>query len=292
MLLCIVMPVIRVAFTILRFGEWGRPPSVSLKVCMAQNRERGRMPGRRGSLRAVSLELGKVAICLVLVELVLRLAGYDPNSRSAGVHPGVVGDPVLGWRYAPGRYLFSDSTIVPTRTVASTHLYNGARDSGGSGQGVPLALFGCSFVDGYGLDDKETIAWKLQERLPHYAVKNFGVSGYGTYSVLLKMNEVEPALRGHAGAISLYGFADFHPPRNVRNPVLQQRWAKHENAQNAKGVYPVCDDGGCSVWVGGDMNQWWRRSRLLSLVRIAWDVVLSLQQVGLAERVTGRLYGR
>ena len=256
---------------------------------MSQSGDSAVIPRRRRYLREVALEFGKLAICLVLAELALRFAGYDSNPTRGGVHPGIIGDPVVGWRYKPGRYLFSDATTIPPRQFAATYLENGTRDAGGSGRGTPLALFGCSFMDGYGLDDRETIAWKLQEHLPRYDVRNYGVSGYGTYSALLRMREVGRELKGRADAVMLYGFADFHSSRNIKNPTVQKWWENINDGEHIKGGYPICEDTGCSVWRGSPINEWWRRSRLLSLVGNAWDAVLALWQRDVTERVTDRL---
>jgi hypothetical protein len=168
-------------------------------------------------------------------------------------------------------------------------LENGTRDSGGTNRGAPIALFGYSFIEGYGLDDKETIPWKLQEQLPLYDVRNYGVSGYSTYSVLLVMQQVGRQLQESGGAVVIYGFADFHAPRNVKTPCIQKRFGDTEDADKITEVYPICDDYGCTVWRGASMEEWWRRSRFLSLVGNAWDAVFAITQPGLAERVTDRI---
>lgn len=47
-----------------------------------------------------------------------------------------------------------------------------------------LAL-GCSYVYGFGLNDQDTLLWKLNERFPQAAFDNYGVVGWGTYQSLL-----------------------------------------------------------------------------------------------------------
>lgn len=48
-----------------------------------------------------------------------------------------------------------------------------------------VLLFGCSFTFGFGVNDKDTYAWKLAELLgDNYQVVNLGVSGYGAHQML------------------------------------------------------------------------------------------------------------
>jgi hypothetical protein len=62
--------------------------------------------------------------------------------------------------------------------------------------------------------NKETFAWKLQQRFPEVEVVNHGVAGYGTYQSLLRMkmalkrSEPRPT-------IILYGFGPAQEQRNV-----------------------------------------------------------------------------
>jgi hypothetical protein len=77
-----------------------------------------------------------------------------------------------------------------------------------------VVFVGCSFTQGWGLDDAETFAWRLQQRLPEVRVRNFGTGGYGTYQSLLRVEKVLEA-PAEAPRLIVYGFADFHEPRNV-----------------------------------------------------------------------------
>ena len=47
-----------------------------------------------------------------------------------------------------------------------------------------LAL-GCSYLYGFGLNDWDTLLWKLNERFPQATFDNYGVVGWGTYQSLL-----------------------------------------------------------------------------------------------------------
>lgn len=240
-------------------------------------------------IKVIGLELVKVGLCLVVAEAALWAFGYDPSIRVSPPNPGVIGVADEGWIHKPGSYQFSDPFGVPPRTIRYTFLADGTRDSGEAGQGPVVALLGCSFLEGYWLDDTETIGWKLQRELPQRAVKNFAVRGYGTYLSLLMMRRaVHSGSLGQAPTI-IYGFADFHAPRNVKNPLLQKIWGSNGNQLDGKGQHPVCDDTGCFTWSGAHVFQGLRHSRLLSLLVRAWESAVFLWQMPVAQRVTERL---
>ena len=245
--------------------------------------------GLRGIAAQAGREFVKVTLCLLLAELALRAYGIDPSPHLPPPHPGVIGVPDDGWVHYPGRFEFADRFSTPPRTILYTFLNDGSRDVGGKGHGPMVALLGCSFMEGYWLDDKESIGWNLQRDLPQFEIKNFGVRGYGTYLSLLAMRRIIPNLAPGASATFVYGFADFHVPRNVRNPLFQKIWGQDGNHEEGRGSYPVCDDSGCFTWSGARIDQAWKRSRLLHLVARAWESVVFLWRMPMAQRVTERL---
>lgn len=92
-----------------------------------------------------------------------------------------------------------------------------------------VLLFGCSFTFGEGLNDKETLAWKLGEELgPRYKVYNFGFSGYGPHHMqaiierglpeLAKYKNIQAyhiAIRGHQRRVAGISPWDRNGPRYV-----------------------------------------------------------------------------
>jgi hypothetical protein len=74
-------------------------------------------------------------------------------------------------------------------------------------------VFGCSFTFGTLLSDEETFPWIAQTHLPAYDVVNFGVPGYSTLQMLIRLEE---ALKGPVRpAIVVLTYATFHEQRNV-----------------------------------------------------------------------------
>ncbi len=53
-----------------------------------------------------------------------------------------------------------------------------------------VLLLGCSYVFGSGLSDRQTLAWKLNEKYPYINFDNYGVPGWGTYQCLLLEKEL------------------------------------------------------------------------------------------------------
>ena len=172
----------------------------------------------RRVLSSLLLVIAGTVFAILVVEVYLRVSGRapavyrDPIAVLGRLHELV---PVLGWRNKPGHHVTPRLGGQPGR-LAFTVLPDGARTTG-PGPTRPVAevvVVGCSFTQGWGLDDAETFAWLLQERLPEVRVRNFGTGGYGTYQSLLRVEKVLEA-PAEAPRLIVYGLADFHEPRNV-----------------------------------------------------------------------------
>lgn len=178
----------------------------------------------RLTLCAVSLATG-----LLVVELAFRLAGYrpyvpmDPSIRVEPAGKYQAADPLLGYRHLPGvlRVTFPTGDQWTTTHLENTlritrPLESYAEDSGRD----EVWLFGCSYVHGWGLNDEDTIAWRLQERVPQLEIVNFGVGGYGNWQSLLQYREAVSE-RGPP-RIAILVYASFHDERNTRS----RRWRR------------------------------------------------------------------
>jgi hypothetical protein len=169
------------------------------------------MPSPR-RLPPVLLWSALVALSLLasaaLGEAALRLSGRRPWTRlpTPANEPAMhEPDPVLGWRNRPGVYEFPGyGPLSPD--VRMTYLSDGSRSTGylGAGGEPRVALFGDSFVQGWGLPDRATLAWQLQDRYRSLHVLNYGVGGYGTYQTFLRLEQV--LAQGPAPEWVLYGF--------------------------------------------------------------------------------------
>jgi hypothetical protein len=172
--------------------------------------------------RRLLFAFGTAAVTVVIatgtVETLVRLSGrrpWTPLHQARESEATYEPDPVLGWRAKPGRYArFRMIRELGTTTVS--FLTGGRRATGPHRQdpSAQLLTVGCSFTEGWGLNDWETYPWLVQERFPFVEVSNFGGAGYGTYQSLLRLEQLldEESPRPR---IVVYGFIDDHERRNV-----------------------------------------------------------------------------
>jgi hypothetical protein len=157
------------------------------------------------------------ALALALGEGMARLAGVSVfHARGTAYIGWAKPDPILGWRNHPGVFpadepphelmtFLPDGSRVTGTPVTSMH----------SASGRPNVLIvGCSFAEGYGVRDDESLAWLLQKRFPDLRIWNFGTPGYGTYQSLLLLREAIEQRHIHPAAV-IYGLVPFHAERNV-----------------------------------------------------------------------------
>jgi hypothetical protein len=187
-----------------------------------------RASGAKRIARTAALLAASLLVCCGAAEIAARARGYrpfDPGDVSIRVEPGGLYqtfDPRLGYRHLPGRFdvtfdngdrwtaTFAADALRVTRPPASVP----------EDDGPQIWVLGCSFVEGWGLDDADTFPWKLQQRLPGWNVRNFGVGGYGTLQSLLQFREAIG--RGERPRVAVLAYGSFHDERNTR----LRRWRK------------------------------------------------------------------
>ena len=153
---------------------------------------------------------------LLLCEIMLRLFWHPDwmEAARAARAPIVMFalDPDLGWRNRPVQQV--------TPTEAGDIHYTIRSDSSRITSAAPatakpkILVLGCSFTNGgMFLDDKDTYAWRMQERFPNYEVINLGTHAYGSYQSLLLLEE--RLRQGLKPAAVVFGLVNFHDARNV-----------------------------------------------------------------------------
>jgi len=174
---------------------------------------------RRAWFAVLAIALGVVA-ALGLAEVGLRLTGHRPW-RYVSVDPRIPVlndfDDTLGWQPKPGAYVIPPFTAKAQPTHVTVQA-DRSRATGSPGDRKrKLLLVGCSFTFGWGVNDDETFAWKLSEKLSDYDVSNHGVGGYGTYQSLLELERLldDRPLPDKV----LYGYMQGHEFRNVAHPL-------------------------------------------------------------------------
>lgn len=163
-----------------------------------------------------------------------RLSGGPDGIRFE--KPLAMEDPVTGYRCIPGIHRLAMVSQGRRKEFTVTIGADGYRITGrGSSGGRPaLVLHGCSFTWGYLLNDEETYPWRLQERLPEYAVRNLAQNGFGTAHAYLQAMAMQTP---PAAAIVVY--AAFHKPRNSPSAEwMKQMVASGEAFKSRRISYP------------------------------------------------------
>ncbi|WP_228056543.1 SGNH/GDSL hydrolase family protein [Microcoleus sp. LEGE 07076] len=172
-------------------------------------------------------------------EIVLRVAGYKPwqiENVDVAVEPKgnfFTKDSELGYKHLPGKFKV---TLNGNYSFNATHLNNSLRIThplntyNKSSTKPEIWIFGCSFTYGWSLNDSETYAWLLQQKLPAYEIVNFGVNGYGTLHSFIQF---KAALKQRKKPkIAVIAYAKFHDRRNT---LLRAR-SKQMSAWNKLGI--------------------------------------------------------
>lgn len=171
----------------------------------------------------------------VILELVLLVLGYrryinEPYSIESSPKLAVIAHPEYGFSLNPGNYQVTinkglsyqvshgEDSLRETPFVNKDSIKNG------------IYLFGCSYTYGMGVNDNETFAAYLQQKLPNYQVKNYGVPGYGIIQSYLQLKEL--ARLNKNPAYIIVNYASFHDERNALTP----QYRKH-----LKLGYELCD---------------------------------------------------
>lgn len=168
-------------------------------------------------LPAFVLLVASVAISLAAAEVIVRGLGYAPfvavEQASLDATLPIPGwtqfDRELGWIHRPN-FAF-DSPIWSARFWPDST--RSTRPLEQTGTPAYAVLLGCSYIEGAGLADDESLGWLLQARLPLLDVRNFGTGGYGSYQSLL-------SLRRHfvraekPTSVVVYALGSFHGIRD------------------------------------------------------------------------------
>ena len=204
--------------------------------------------------RAVRWQFVLVANVLALVllaaiaEVGLRLVGFGPWHESDATMVDDFGqrlwrpDDHLGFAHTTGKRQF---TLAPGRHwVANLDERGHRRTAVASAAGARPALWicGCSFAFGWSIDDEETMAWKLQEKLPDWRVVNLGLAGGSTVQVLLAIDE-QLAVDAPPKVV-LYAYASFHDTRNTLSRDRQKAFAHRDPRGLGLPPYARLDEAG------------------------------------------------
>ena len=125
----------------------------------------------RNTLINLSLLLGSILVCFGLLELGLRITGLV----QVGPHPPLIyqqsSDPAISYELIPSLDRKAYRSTVTTNAL-------GLRSSEIDASRPKIAVIGDSITFGYGVENDETIAARLEAQLPTVQFLNAGVPGY------------------------------------------------------------------------------------------------------------------
>tara|TARA_Y100001970_G_scaffold260899_1_gene343432 strand:- start:9874 stop:10842 length:969 start_codon:yes stop_codon:yes gene_type:complete len=164
-------------------------------------------------IKNLSVILSSVIVTLLFLELILRLTGNEPfkHLNTTSPMPIFKEDNKLGWDTKPGNFLMK---INNNEKVNYKILNDGSRYSGyiSDNSIKKILLVGGSFTLGQAINDEDTLSYFIQDNLEDYEIKNFGVSGYGTYQSYIKLKKIFETNKNVEYVI--YPFIDHHEIRN------------------------------------------------------------------------------
>lgn len=222
----------------------------------------------------VSVSIVSLVTALAVAEVALRTAGYRPwrTHRIAVEEPRLnEPHPEFGWWSKEGEFVWGKLTpSLPP--IEMTFLPGGQRATSAHppGGGPRVLLLGGSYTQGWALSDESTFGWRLQATFPELVFLNFGTAAYGTYQTLLRLEDYLKSV-ARPPALVIYGFADFHEPRNVaaagwlegvarQTPGIRLPYATLDAAgklvRHAPAAYPAWPLGERSALVALLQNRW------------------------------------
>lgn len=172
------------------------------------------MISRKYDFALISISLS-LFICFIVAEGALRVAGFKPATvavRSFSESWATI-DPVYGWINRAGSFV----TDEPGNKAMSFNADGSRKDpfAGRVRKDNSLAIIiGCSYTQGYGVEDQETYASLLNQNRDDFNFINFGTGGYGAYQSWLRL-EYEVHVLAKTPKLIIYGFIEDHLQRDV-----------------------------------------------------------------------------
>jgi hypothetical protein len=230
-----------------------------------------KITSRQCSLALVSVSLSLIA-CFIVAEAALRVAGFEP--AMVAVKPfsesWAAIDPTYGWINRTGSFVSDE----PGNRTMSFNDDGSRKDpfSGKEKKDLPLAIIiGCSYTQGYGIEDKETYASLLNQNRNDLKFINFGTGGYGAYQSSLRL-ENEVRVLAKRPKLIIYGFIEDH----LRRDVAAAEWAEALHLGNAGTIVPPHvrldkSDTGLRT-MRGEIRSGWFFEKQSALVHLAHQV--------------------
>jgi hypothetical protein len=223
-------------------------------------------------LAVVATFVSSIAGGLVMVEVLLRVAGYRPALPPMRPHPNEptihVPDPILGWRVKPASYHFRGYT-PGAAPITMTYWPDGSRATREHyvARDRRIVLIGDSFTQGWAVSDAETYAWKLQARYPDVEFLNYGTAAYNGLQALLRLEEHFAARPTPPPTLVVYGLNDDQERRNVAERTWLAMLARDGTRGTVRLPYCLLDGrGGLTRYPPEAYPNWPLRDRFASML--------------------------
>ena len=135
-----------------------------------------------------ALVLASIVVSLAIIEIGLRVAGFEPrrDAVNVGFDSWAGPDVEMGWVNRAGTWKSAEPGNAPMSFEA-----DGRRSDPAGNKPVSLPrvlVVGCSFTQGYGVADDQTFSHFVNQSLPSAELLNFGTGAYGSYQSRLRVN--------------------------------------------------------------------------------------------------------
>ena len=223
-----------------------------------------------------------VILTLTIIEIYLRLVVIKPWKNLKIEDPLInKSNLVLGWKAKEGKYDF-----LPMHengnNFSLTIKKNGDRYNGNVNINIKneILLVGGSFTQGWGVNDKETFSFKLQENYKNYKIYNFGQAGYGTIqSYLLLKEELE---NFKSPKLIIYGIIQHHEYRNIAHEGWLRTMSLYSSRGSVTTPYGSLDEDNKLIFhspIGYSNFPFKERSSIITLIEKVYNKLQSKKRV-------------
>jgi hypothetical protein len=181
-------------------------------------------------MKNILLSLFSIAVFLLVTEITLRYAGYEPwkpipieDDVVYKPTPPFAPDTALGYKMIPGscEISYGGEYTFTINTDSNGYRFT-SKESEKHANKRKIKIFGDSFTQGSGLNDHETYPYLLQDSLENFSINNYGVSGYGVANIHRLICDFE---KPDSGDIYVYAYFFQHNNRFERR-VLKMAYAQ------------------------------------------------------------------
>jgi hypothetical protein len=227
--------------------------------------------------------IGPLLVSLITCELVLYMLDYPRwwhlSIAQGNLDASTISHQSAGWVRRAGTY----SLLEEARQIVQTFPHDGVRASAPADfdarkAAADVLLLGDSFVEGFGVGDEDTFAWKLQARRPDLRVTNMGTGGYGTLHAMLRLEALADYERPRTSTVHVvHLLSEFNEERNVGAVSSLRLYHPNSLGNGLRLPFVASLAGGAQVtYSPGELV--WSPSRYIRTSALVEDAVKNMQR--------------